>query len=101
NDSGQAAVPSDVTNIIAISAGDWFSLALRADGTVTGWGDNYWGQVWPPLSATNVAAISGAGTYPPIQIGHSLAIRGDGVALAWGTTGMDNVMCRPTLQTSY
>jgi hypothetical protein len=30
-------------DVVAIAADDYFSLALRADGTVVGWGDNHAG----------------------------------------------------------
>jgi alpha-tubulin suppressor-like RCC1 family protein len=34
--------------VIAIAAGQDFSLAVRADGSVVGWGNNQWGQVVAP-----------------------------------------------------
>ena len=33
---------------IAIAAGDWHSLALKADGSIVGWGSNEYGQATPP-----------------------------------------------------
>jgi hypothetical protein len=62
---------------VAISAGLDFSLALRADGTLVGWGANNAGQLSIPSSATSLLAIS-AGTY------HALALKADGTVLAWG-----------------
>ena len=32
--------PASATNVVAIAAGGYHSLALKADGTVVGWGDN-------------------------------------------------------------
>lgn len=38
NQYGQANPPPDLTNVVAIAAGELFGLALRADGTVAAWG---------------------------------------------------------------
>ena len=38
---GQADVPSDVTNAIAVSAGAFHSMVLKADGTVEAWGYDF------------------------------------------------------------
>jgi len=62
---------------VAIAAGGYHSLALRADGTVVGWGDNTYGQRDPPASATNVVAVAAGEA-------HSLALRADGTVLGWG-----------------
>ena len=54
NDNGQVTVP-DGNDFVAIAAGDYHSLALRSDGTLVGWGNNYdssgtiyYGQATPP-----------------------------------------------------
>jgi len=61
----------------AIAAGGYFSLALKADGTVIAWGWSEYGQTTVPATATNVVAIA-AGFY------HSLALKADGTVVAWG-----------------
>ncbi|NOS69808.1 MAG: DUF5011 domain-containing protein, partial [Verrucomicrobia bacterium] len=48
-----------------------------ADGTVVGWGNNFYGQANTPANATNVVAIA-AGAY------HSLALKGAGTIIGWG-----------------
>ncbi len=69
--------------MVAIAAGGNHNLALRADGTVVGWGENtdaegvFAGQAVVPLTVTNAVAI-GAGEY------HSLAVQADGTVVAWG-----------------
>jgi alpha-tubulin suppressor-like RCC1 family protein len=63
-----------------IVSGYEHSLALKADGTVVGWGDNSWGQTTIPASATNLVSIA-AGTF------HSLALRADGTVVGWGAGG--------------
>src|SRR6266850_2390785 len=64
-------------SLLAIAAGNLHSLAVKADGTVTGWGINNYGQTTIPASATNVMAI-GAGDF------HSLALKADGTVTGWG-----------------
>jgi len=90
NGDGQTTIPANATNVLAIAAGGAYikdvwgiihpighSLALRADGTVVGWGNNDYGQTNSPASATNVVAIAAGGL-------HSLALRADGTVVGWG-----------------
>ncbi|WP_461671263.1 RCC1 domain-containing protein, partial [Mycobacterium tuberculosis] len=72
--------PSDVTDVIAISAGNNHSLALKADGTVVAWGDNSNFHINVPPGLTNVTAIF-AGTNA------SYALRSDGTVAMWGNGG--------------
>lgn len=65
--------------VSAIAAGGWHSLALKADGSVVGWGRNDFGQCNTPAAATDVVVVA-AGEY------HSLAIKAGGSVLAWGKT---------------
>ena len=60
--------------------GGTHSLALKADGTVVGWGDNGFGETNIPAGLTNVVAIA-AGNY------HSLALKADGTVVGWGNNG--------------
>ena len=84
--SGECDVDPSLTTAAAVAAGAYYTLALRADGTLTAWGDNGSGQCNPPAEATNVVAIA-AGAY------HCLALRADGRVLAWGdnSSGQTNV----------
>jgi alpha-tubulin suppressor-like RCC1 family protein len=83
---GQATIPSGLSNVMAIAAGAWHSLALQSNGTVVAWGLDDRGQCdWPP-GLSNVAAIA-AGDY------HSLALQADGTVVGWGdnTYGQTNI----------
>jgi alpha-tubulin suppressor-like RCC1 family protein len=83
------AVPG-LVGVVAIAAGERHSLALLADGTVRAWGNNDNGQVGDGsderlrlgprevMGLGEVAAIA-AGTH------HSVALRRDGTAWAWGS----------------
>jgi hypothetical protein len=77
NSVGQLNVPGSTTNAVAIAAGDWHNLALKADGEVVAWGDNNNGQCNVPPNLGSVVAVA-AGGY------HSLAIRTNGTVVGWG-----------------
>jgi len=80
NTYGQLNVPANLTNAIAVSAGERHAVALRADGTLIAWGDNTFGQTNVPPSLTNVVAVD-AGYLC------SLALKADGSVAGWGYGG--------------
>ncbi len=82
--------------VVAISAGNYHSLALCSDGTVAAWGGNQYGQLGdntttdrsdPVAVNTNarVSALYGK-TVVAVAAGwfHSLALCSDGTVAAWG-----------------
>ncbi len=100
-----------LTNIIAVACGPDHSLALKSDGTVWAWGNNFRGQLGNGMSGygnnkstpvqvaglTNVVAIAAGGTRvvgnkdeDPIEIlqiggGNSMALKADGTVWTWGS----------------
>lgn len=78
-----------LSGVTAVAGVGSHRLALRSDGTVWGWGDNFFGGLggdwhgdWSPVPApvpglTGVTGISG-GQY------HALALMGDGTVRGWG-----------------
>ncbi|MCI0745157.1 MAG: immunoglobulin domain-containing protein [Verrucomicrobia subdivision 3 bacterium] len=80
--------PPNLGNVIAVAVGGAHSLALRADGTVTGWGDNTHGQAGAPPQATNLVAIA-AGRE------HSVGLRADGRVIAWGRNNFNQTAVPP------
>ncbi|HEY1788272.1 MAG TPA: RCC1 domain-containing protein, partial [Verrucomicrobiae bacterium] len=62
---GQTNVPVNLTNVLAISSGgqSLFNLALSANGTVQGWGNNSSGQTNVPATLTNVTAIAAGSSF--------------------------------------
>lgn len=82
---------SSVSNVSAVAAGQYFSMALLSDGTLWAWGDNEYGQLG--------IGTSGSGSNTPVQVQnfsdkivraiscgfqHSLALLSDGTLWAWG-----------------
>ncbi len=83
-----------LTGVIAVSAGSSHSLAVKSDGTVWSWGNNYSGRLgdgstrdrMTPVQVkgaagkdylTGVIAVSAGSS-------HTLAAKGDGTVWAWG-----------------
>jgi alpha-tubulin suppressor-like RCC1 family protein len=75
--AGQSIVPNNLSNVVAIAAGEFHSLAVKSDGRIVLWGDNSQGQCTPPPNLTNVVAAAGGGA-------HTLALKSDGTVAAWG-----------------
>jgi len=93
-----ASLPQQVlglTNIKDISSKDYHVLALKNDGTVWSWGDNWWGQLGDGTS-NNSSAIpvqvkdpEGRGFLSDIisistNYGYSMALKSDGTVWFWG-----------------
>lgn len=72
------SAPAGVSNIVAISRGNYYSAVLGADGTVSGWGDNSQGQTNVPAGLSKVLQITSTDRY------YSIALRQDGTLAAWG-----------------
>jgi Regulator of chromosome condensation (RCC1) repeat len=99
---GLVTVASQVlTDAVAVCAGMSHSLALRADGTVVGWGGNGLGEATgektlPPGPRTTNGVVRFAGhilsNVTAIAAGrtHSLALKGDGTVVAWGAAWAAN-----------
>jgi alpha-tubulin suppressor-like RCC1 family protein len=82
--------PLNLTDIIQVTGGASFSLALKSDGTVWAWGRNDYGKLGVPslnTSATVYAPVQSA-ISDVVQIStgpsHSLALKSDGTVWAWG-----------------
>jgi hypothetical protein len=60
----------------AVSAGSFFGLALRSDGSLEGWGINWFNVALPPPGNDYIAIAAGGF--------HALALKQDGSIVAWG-----------------
>jgi alpha-tubulin suppressor-like RCC1 family protein len=85
----------ELGNVVAISAGNRFAMALTAGGQVYAWGDNSYGSVGQnsdrPItysSAVLVKAVNGTtlGNIKMVAAGgwHALALDNDGRVVSWG-----------------
>jgi len=77
---------SQPVRIRAVAAGYNYTLALKENGTVMGWGYNGNGQNNVPAGLGNVTAIAAGSN-------HGLALKSDGTVVAWGenTRGQSTV----------
>ena len=77
---GQASPPADLGLCLAISGGEYHTIALRTDGTVRAWGENGYGQCNVPADLGPCSAVAA-------RYGHTIALRADGTIRARGNTG--------------
>ncbi len=73
----QTNIPAGLDNVIAISAGQYHSLALKSNGTVVAWGQSGAGSGSEPAGLSNMVAISAG-------YSHNLVLKRGGTVLAWG-----------------
>ena len=93
NSNGQLSIPNGaagLSNVIAVSAGGSYSLALRSDKTVMAWGYGGNGNLNIPAGLSNVVAISAGNS-------HSLALKVDGTVVAWGLNQVGQLAIPPSL----
>src|ERR1051326_5953435 len=64
---------SILSNVLSIAADREFSLALRRDGTIVTWGENY-----VPVGMSNIVGIAA-------EWGHSWALKSDGSVAGWAS----------------
>ena len=83
-----------LANIVAVAAGDLYSMVLKDDGTVWTWGSNTYGQLGDGTTQdkdTPVQVIGEDGEEHLTDIvaiaaeGHSVALREDGTVWTWGS----------------
>lgn len=79
---------STMTGAVHVAAGQQFAMAITASGALSGWGDNFRGQIGDGTTTQREAPV-------PINIGgcvigvscgftHTIALRSDGVVYSWG-----------------
>jgi alpha-tubulin suppressor-like RCC1 family protein len=90
---------SDVT---AVAAGQYHSLAVKTDGTVWAWGYNYYGALGDntTVAKSTPVQVSGLSNVTAVAAGdsHSLAVKRDGTVWAWGYNGQGQLGNNSTAQ---
>ena len=79
----ETIVPAGLSNVVALAAGNFFSLAFEGNGTVISWGGSSYGQAnvpAEPTGLTNVVAIAAENV-------SGLALESNGTVVAWGYNG--------------
>jgi alpha-tubulin suppressor-like RCC1 family protein len=82
NDHGQSAYPVDLTNTLAVAAGEFHAVVVKEDGTLAQWGVySIDGIVTEPVGAppahSNLVAVAAGAE-------HDLALKSDGTVVTWG-----------------
>ena len=85
----------DISGVVHVSAGAYFSVAVKKNGSVWAWGDNSTGELGNRTTAKSdvpervrlpsgltAGQVFAGGNYP--DNGHALAILSDGSVWAWG-----------------
>jgi uncharacterized repeat protein (TIGR01451 family) len=84
-----------LSNITAIEAGYFHSLALKGDGTLRAWGENLSGQLGDGTTILRPAPVQVNGLSGVISVSagsqHSLALLNDGTVQAWGGSATDQL----------
>ena len=80
----KAPISPPLGGVIAVSSYYLHVIALRYDGTVTGWGDNFYGQTSAPTDINSAVQVCAGG-------GHSLALLDNGTVRAWGDNSNGNL----------
>ncbi len=83
-------MPAGLSNVVAIAAGNDFSLALEGNGAVVGWGYDGFGEIDVPPGVSNVVAIATGYDF-------SLALEGNGTVVGWGFDGSGQTNVPPGL----
>jgi alpha-tubulin suppressor-like RCC1 family protein len=80
-----------LSGVAKVAAGASFTLALKSDGTVYGWGTNLEGELGNGNKTTSLTPVqAGVSNITDLAAGYwlSLALKSDGTVWAWGRNDM-------------
>jgi alpha-tubulin suppressor-like RCC1 family protein len=92
NRSSPVSVVGGFSDWVSASAGGSHSLGVRANGSLWGWGDNFFGQLGDNTASgrnSPVSVVGGFTDWVSASAGgsHSLGVRANGTLWAWGING--------------
>jgi hypothetical protein len=70
---------ANLTQITAITTGYGYSLALKVDGSIIGWGDDYYGRATPPAGPDFIGTALAAGSASAVRAKGFLRIQGQDI----------------------
>ena len=77
-----------MTGVVALAAGQYYSLALKSDGTVWAWGFNTYGELGDGTTTNRFSPVQVSGLTDVVAVAaglsHGLALKSDGTVWAWG-----------------
>jgi alpha-tubulin suppressor-like RCC1 family protein len=89
-----ARVP-DLSEVKVVAAGRFFSLALRRDGTVWGWGSNGSGELGDGTTEGRYSPVQAKGLGDIVSIAaggdHTIALKADGTVWTWGNNAYGQI----------
>jgi len=81
---------SDITNAVAIAAGEEYACSLLYGGTVRCWGSNIYGNLGNGTMTNSLVPVTVSGITNPVAIAaaevHTCAVLNDGTVLCWALT---------------
>ncbi|OIN59892.1 RCC1 domain-containing protein [Arsenicibacter rosenii] len=109
NTQASTATPVQIgtdTDWKELSAGHTPTLVIKDNGSLWGFGNNYYGQVGDGTATTNVLTIKQIGTgtdWKKVANGdfHSVGMKSDGTVWVWGYNGSDRTLGNGTNIDSY
>lgn len=88
-------------DVVAVAAGEDFTLALARDGGLWGWGANGGCQLGDATMASHVEPVQIAGVSGVTAVSaaglHSIALGKGGAVWTWGMSAADGAQCKPVL----
>jgi alpha-tubulin suppressor-like RCC1 family protein len=96
NRSSPVSVVGGFTDWVQIAGGEQHTAAIRSNGTAWAWGQNYLGQLGNNTTTNRSSPVSVVGGFTDwVQVScgsyHTVAIRANGTAWAWGSNNSGQV----------
>ncbi len=88
--SSPVSVVGGITDWVQVSAGNRNNVALKSNGTAWAWGDNQFGRLGDGTTIARSSPVSVVGGFTnwaqvSAGVGHTVGLRSNGTAWAWGT----------------